>query len=154
MINILINAAYQDLIDPAVLEKAATAALQARNDNSFDGDLSVVLEDDPYLHDLNKQYLDVDSPTDVLSFPSGEEGVDPETGVLYLGDVIISYPRALEQSAAAGHAVLDELQLLVVHGVLHLRSFDHAEPEEKAEMWSLQAEILRGLGVRISRLPE
>jgi probable rRNA maturation factor len=78
----------------------------------------------------------------------------PETGRYYLGDVIISYPRALEQSAAAGHTVQDELQLLVVHGVLHLLGHDHATEEEKARMWADQQEILAGLGVRLSRLPE
>ena len=153
MINLLIGDPFTELIDGQALEQAALAALQ-HQDAPTDSDLSLVIEDDARLHELNKQFLDVDAPTDVLSFPSGEEEPDPETGNLYLGDIIISYPRALEQSQAAGHSVLDELRLLVVHGVLHLLGHDHAEPEEKATMWAAQSEILRGLGAQITRLPE
>ena len=157
MINVLISDPFAEQVPADLLERAAQAALlQQANagDGLTDGDLSVVIEDDARLQALNQEYLGIDSPTDVLSFPSGEDEVDPETGRAYLGDVIISYPRADEQSAAAGHAVLDELQLLVVHGVLHLLGHDHAEPEEKERMWSAQSEILRGLNVQLNRLPE
>jgi probable rRNA maturation factor len=153
MINILIGEAYMDQIDPHVLEHAAEAALNQQGQVD-EVDLSVVIEDDERLRELNNQFLGIDAPTDVLSFPSGEDEADPETGNFYLGDVIISYPRALEQAESAGHGVLDEVQLLVVHGVLHLLGHDHAEPEEKARMWAAQQEILRGLGVRLMRLPE
>ena len=153
MINLSISDPYLDLVDGGKLEQAALATLQQQGETE-EMDLSLVLEDDAQLHQLNKEFLGIDAPTDVLSFPSGEEEVDPETGRFYLGDVVISYPRALEHSAAAGHAVMDELRLLVVHGVLHLLGHDHAEPEEKARMWSAQKEILRGLGVTILRLPE
>ena len=153
MINLLISDPYLELIDGDKLEHAALAALQQQGETE-EMDLSLVIEDDARLHQLNNEFLGIDAPTDVLSFPSGEEEVDPETERFYLGDVIISYPRALEQSAAAGHAVMDELRLLVVHGVLHLLGHDHAEPEEKARMWAAQNEILRGLGVTILRLPE
>ncbi len=153
MINILIGEAYMDQVDPQVLQRAAEAALNQQGQVD-EVDLSVVVEDDDRLRELNNQFLSIDAPTDVLSFPSGEEEADPETGNFYLGDVIISYPRAQEQASAAGHGVMDEVQLLVVHGVLHLLGHDHAEPEEKARMWAAQQEILRGLGVRLMRLPE
>ena len=153
MINLLISDPYLEMVDSDKLEHAALAALHQHGETG-EMDLSLVIEDDARLHQLNQEFLGIDAPTDVLSFPSGEEEVDPETGRFYLGDVIISYPRALEQSAAAGHAVMDELRLLVVHGVLHLLGHDHAEPEEKATMWAAQSEILRGLGVTILRLPE
>lgn len=153
MINILIADSYTDLVDPAKLELAALSTLQHESD-SPDLDLSIVIEDDAHLQALNKEYLDIDAPTDVLSFPSGEEEVDPESGKLYLGDIIISYPRALEQAGAAGHPLISELQLLVIHGVLHLLGHDHAEEEEKAEMWAAQSDILSALGVQINRLPE
>ena len=153
MINFVIAEAFEPLVDAQKLERAALATLQHQT-GSTESDLSIVIEDDAHLHELNKEFLDVDAPTDVLSFPSGEEEADPETGQVYLGDVIISYPRASEQANAAGHAVIDEMQLLVVHGVLHLLGHDHAEDEEKAAMWAAQGEILRGLDVRLSRLPE
>jgi probable rRNA maturation factor len=158
MINVMISDAYADQVTPELLERAAQAALKQQANQAgaqtVAGDLSVVIEDDARLHALNQEFLGIDAPTDVLSFPSGEDEVDPETGQAYLGDVIISFPRALEQSTAAGHSVQDELQLLVVHGVLHLLGHDHAESGEKERMWSAQSEILGGLDVRLNRLPE
>ncbi len=87
----------------------------------------------------------------MLSFQADE--LDPETGRRYLGDVIISYPRAQAQAQAGGHALPAELQLLVVHGVLHLLGHDHGAPAEKEAMWALQAEILQRLGCAISSPP-
>jgi probable rRNA maturation factor len=110
-------------------------------------DVTVVIGDDAQLHELNRQFLGVDAPTDVLSFPSDE--ADPDTGERYLGDVLISLPRAAAQADARGHAVRDELQLLVVHGVLHLLGHDHAGPDEKARMWQLQASVLEMLDIHI-----
>lgn len=153
MINILVADQFIPLIDEQKLELAAIAALQHEIEQVIP-DLSIVIEDDARLQQLNKEFLGIDAPTDVLSFPSGEVQPDPETGRVYLGDIIISYPRAVEQAKAAGHPLLSELLLLVVHGTLHLAGYDHAEPEEKAEMWAAQAEILHNLGVQITHLPE
>lgn len=153
MINILVADSYTDLVDANKLELAAVATLQYEVEHIVP-DLSIVVEDDARLQALNREFLEIDAPTDVLSFPSGEEEPDPETGRVYLGDVIISYPRAEEQAKTAGHAVLAELQLLVVHGTLHLLGYDHAGPDEKEQMWAAQAKILDDLGVQISRLPE
>jgi probable rRNA maturation factor len=80
----------------------------------------------------------------VLAFPLGE--IDPDLHVPYLGDVVISYPRAEAQAATAGHLVLDELRLLVVHGALHLLGYDHQDPSGKNKMWAVQAEVLESLG--------
>jgi probable rRNA maturation factor len=108
-------------------------------------DLTIVLTDNAQLQDLNREWMGVDAPTDVLSFPSDE--IDPESGNRYLGDILISVQRAAEQAKAAGHAVEAEVQLLVVHGVLHLLGHDHADDEEKAKMWQAQGEILSLLGL-------
>jgi probable rRNA maturation factor len=126
------------------LERAARTALE-HEAQSLDSELSIILTDDVRLHELNLNYLGVDAPTDVLSFPASE--TDPETGARYVGDILISIPRAETQAQAAGHALEAEVQLLVVHGVLHLVGHDHAEPEEKARMWKAQAEILERLGL-------
>lgn len=127
-----------DLIDGAARE---TLALQAT-----EGGLTVVLSDDAHLRELNREYLGIDQPTDVLSFPAFE--TDPDSGEAYLGDVIISVPRAEMQARASGHSLEAELQLLVVHGVLHLLGHDHAEPEARAGMWAVQAAVLRRLGLQ------
>lgn len=97
------------------------------------------------LQELNLNYLGIDAPTDVLSFPASE--TDPETGARYIGDILISIPRAQAQAESAGHPLEGEVQLLVVHGVLHLLGHDHANAEEKARMWKAQGEILEGLGL-------
>ncbi len=133
--------------DASLLERAAGAALSATGALP-ESELTIVISDDAQLHALNQQYLGIDAPTDVLSFPANE--TDPESGEVYLGDIIISYPRAQQQAAAGGHPLQDELQLLVVHGVLHLLGYDHADDAEKAEMWEIQAEVLRRLGSAIT----
>lgn len=131
-------------IDEQLVENAALQALR-HQDAPEGADLTIVLTDNAQLHDLNREYLHVDAPTDVLSFPSDQ--TDPETGSRYLGDILISIERAAAQAAGAGHALEAEVQLLVVHGVLHLLGHDHGDPEEKAVMWKAQSEILSGLGL-------
>jgi len=126
-----------------ILEAAAQVALQV-GAAAEESELTLVLTGDAEIQELNRTYLDIDAPTDVLSFPAGE--LDPDSDSLYLGDIILSLPRAQVQAAAGDHALADELRLLVVHGVLHLLGHDHAEPEERAIMWRLQAEALTRLG--------
>ncbi|MGZ9235527.1 MAG: rRNA maturation RNase YbeY [Anaerolineales bacterium] len=129
-----------------LLERAANAALgEDASQGPSTPELSIILTSDERLHELNLNYLGIDAPTDVLSFPASE--TDPETGARYIGDILISVPRAQAQAEAAGHPLEAELQLLVVHGILHLLGHDHAEAEEKARMWKAQAEILEGLGL-------
>jgi probable rRNA maturation factor len=127
-----------------LLARAANAALEHES-QPLESELSIVLTDNARLHELNLNYLGIDSPTDVLSFPASE--TDPETGGRYIGDILISIPRAQEQANAAGHPLESEVQLLVVHGVLHLLGHDHAQTEEKRRMWKAQAEILERLGL-------
>ena len=129
--------------ETSLLEVAARTTLEEQS--APDGDITIVLSDDRQLHDLNREYLGIDAPTDVLSFPASES--DPETGASYLGDIIISVERAESQARAAKHELKSELQLLVVHGVLHLLGHDHAEAGEKARMWAAQAEVLKRLGL-------
>jgi probable rRNA maturation factor len=127
-----------------LLERAARAALEHQS-ASLDSDLTIVLTDDARIRELNRDYLGIDAPTDVLSFPASE--TDPETGSSYLGDILISLPYATKSAERAGHPLEAEVQLLVVHGVLHLLGHDHARVREKARMWKAQAEILESLGL-------
>lgn len=142
MITLEINPAIKLGFKPDILKHAAQATL---NHQTVDGDLTIVLTDDAQLHELNREYLGIDAPTDVLSFPASE--TDPETGRRYLGDILVSISRADEQARTAGHALVVEAQLLTVHGTLHLLGHDHAEFEEKARMWAAQAEVLESLGL-------
>lgn len=128
----------------ALIERAVQAALTHQKE-SLDVNLSVVLTDNRRLHKLNRDYLGVDAPTDVLSFPASES--DPETGARYIGDILISVPYAAKGAKLAGNSLEAELQLLVVHGVLHLLGHDHAKPKDKSKMWKAQAQILEVLGL-------
>jgi len=115
-------------------------------------ELTVVVTGDGSVRRLNRTYCGVDAPTDVLAFSSGnpQSFVSPVETAQYLGDVIISYQRAEAQAQSAGHPVDAELQLLTVHGVLHLLGHDHAQPDQKGVMWNAQAEILRQLGAPVA----
>lgn len=141
----------QDFLESALLERAARFTLDHESAPE-DADLTIVLTGDAELHELNLEFLGIDAPTDVLSFPSDEE--DPETGVPYLGDILISIPRAGEQAKAGGHRVEEEAQLLVVHGTLHLLGHDHGEPAEKERMWNAQSEVMMKLGLPHIRVQE
>ncbi len=144
-IFISIAESYIDQLSNSQLEKYATAVLNHMG-ISKESDLSILVEDDLYLQKLNREYRNIDAPTDVLSFPAGH--LDPDTGHIYLGDVVISFPTANKQALEAGLSLQDEFSLLVVHGVLHLLGFDHDEPKRKAKMWSAQNQILETLGVK------
>jgi probable rRNA maturation factor len=116
--------------------------------------VTLILAGDEKLRQLNCEFLGLDEPTDVLSFPAGEPmpAMADEAGH-YLGDIAISVPRAAAQAAAAGHSMAAELQLLTVHGVLHLLGHDHVEPVERGRMWRAQTEALQRLGVAITAPP-
>ena len=122
-------------ISTDLMKKTALETLKHQSAPA-DSDLTIVLTDDAQLHKLNLQWMGVDAPTDVLSFPSDE--IDPESGNRYLGDILISVQRAAEQAKAAGHAVEAEVQLL---------GHDHAEAGEKTRMWQAQGAILSALGL-------
>ena len=147
MVEVHIAPQFKRLVTAKLVRQAALAVL-AHEEVTGQGELSVVITDDEEVHDLNRRFRGVDAPTDVLAFGTEEASTTfitaPDAPFL-LGDVIISCPRAQEQATEAGHSLAEEIQLLVVHGVLHLLGYDHAEPEEEALMWACQEEILRAL---------
>jgi probable rRNA maturation factor len=144
MINIQVDEAFQASVDEHRINMAALAVL-AHQDKGYECELTILITDDAELHRLNKEFLGIDKPTDVLSFPAGE--TNPETDQEYLGDISVSLTQAEKQARAGGHELIEELQLLVVHGCLHLLGFDHESPEDKSIMWSAQNEILETLSV-------
>jgi probable rRNA maturation factor len=150
-IELQIDNAYVDRVDGQVLVRAAAAALE-HQEVAGPAELTIVIATDEELHRLNRTYREVDESTDVLAFGDVETDgfVNPPDAPRYLGDVIISFPRAEKQAQRAGHPVEAELQLLSVHGVLHLLGYDHADPAERAAMWAAQAETLRQLGAPVA----
>ena len=107
----------------------------------------VTLTDDENLREYNSRYRGIDEPTDVLAFAARERATDqrfqaPPGTEDWLGDIVISLPRARRQAREGGHPVNDEVRLLAVHGFLHLLGYDHAEPAEEATMTALTNRIL------------
>lgn len=145
-VEVQIDDALVESVPGDLLIHAARASLHQQGIEG-PAELTVVITGDATVRRLNRTYRGIDAPTDVLAF--GSEGADgfviPSLAIRYLGDVIISLPRAEAQARDAGHSVIAELLLLTVHGVLHLLGHNHAEPDEKAAMWSAQREILREL---------
>ncbi len=94
-----------------------TFVAQIAQDHASEGGFAVVVSSDDALRRANRQFRNVSAATDVLSFPDGEDG--------YLGDILISARRALEQAAEHGHSIEQEINILVLHGVLHLNGYDH-----------------------------
>ena len=110
-------------------------------------ELSMVLVDLDTMADLHMRWMDLPGPTDVMSFPMDElepggRPDSPEPGPSMLGDIVLCPEFALDQATKAGHSLDHELALLTVHGVLHLLGYDHAEPAEEKEMFTLQAQLL------------
>ena len=138
-------------VDEAALADLAGYVLAALQVNPL-AELSVLLVDVAYMTELHERWMDEAGPTDVLAFPMDEfdgatsargPGVDaPEDEPALLGDVVLCPRVAQEQGRHAGHSTEDELHLLCTHGILHLLGYNHAEEDEKREMFGLQQRIL------------
>jgi probable rRNA maturation factor len=131
-------------VDEDTIQRLAAFALDAMHVHA-DAELAIVLVDEGAMEQLHVRWMDEPGPTDVLSFPMDElrPGTeDDPTPPGLLGDIVLCPQVAEAQAVTAGHSTLDELLLLTCHGILHLLGFDHAEPEEKAEMFGIQGEIL------------
>lgn len=119
----------------------------------FDDDfeVSVSFVNDKQIHELNLEHRNIDRPTDVLSFPLGENGVydtNYETGALLLGDIVISIETAYRQAQIYGHSLERELGFLTVHSMLHLLGYDHEESSlQERIMREKEESILGSLGI-------
>ena len=148
-VDVQISPDYAEAVPAERLQAVARAALRAEGrTGAGPAELTLVITDDGEIQVLNRDFLGYDTPTDVLAFAALEDAGPfvpaPEAGG-YLGDVIISYPRAMAQAQERGHSPEQELDLLVVHGILHLLGYDHADDEGKAAMWARQETILESL---------
>jgi probable rRNA maturation factor len=108
-------------------------------------ELCIKAVDEDTIAGLNEKWMEKEGPTDVLAFPMDElrpglVNEEPEEGML--GDLVLCPTVAERQAATAGHSTEAEIELLTVHGILHLLGYDHAEPEEHREMFGLQAQLL------------
>jgi probable rRNA maturation factor len=127
--------------DKAVKKAAGKAAKAAAKLENKKGAVSLLFTDDDNIRQLNKQYRGKDAVTDVLSFPSGEEG--------FLGDIALCLPRAYEQAKEFGHSAEREVAFLVAHSMLHLFGYDHDTEEEERVMRERQREIMKKAGYEL-----
>ena len=137
-------------VDETVLLRL-TAHNLAELNVSGEADVAILLVDEGAMESLHVQWMDEPGPTDVLSFPMDElrpGRPDAPTPVGLLGDVVICPQVAEGQAEAAGHDTVTEVRVLLTHGMLHLLGFDHATPEEEAEMFGLQRDLLLGFAAR------
>ena len=115
-------------------------------------EVSVRFVDNETIHELNKQYRNIDRPTDVLSFPLGENGnydTNLDTGAKLLGDIVISVPKAMEQAEEYNHSLEREIGFLTVHSMLHLLGYDHeVGGMEEVRMREKEETVLTKIGLK------
>ena len=107
--------------------------------------LGLFITDDEGIRELNRRYRGVDEPTDILAFGGEAEGFVSPPDESHLGDIVISYPRAASQAQERGHSVAREIDLLFLHGLLHLLGYEDETPEKRVRMWARQEEVLGAL---------
>ena len=134
----------------------------------YEAEVNVTIVDSESIHEINKEYRNIDSPTDVLSFPGvnyvtpsdyetpgdfsflsdeNEDDFNPDTGELLLGDIVLCVQKIKEQADKYGHSEKRELAFLTAHSMMHLFGYDHMTPEESAVMEAKQNEVLERLGI-------
>lgn len=124
------------------IRRAALAVLEAEEMDE-PCDLSVLLTDDEGIHVINREFRQVDKPTDVLSFPMGD--ADPQTGRLLLGDMVLNVNRAKAQGEEFGHGPEHELSYLTVHSVLHLLGYDHVDEGEMKRAMRAREKVIMNM---------
>jgi len=154
--KIELNLPYEDIIKSVINESIDYEKCP------YEVEVAVILTDNNEIHNINKEHMDVDSPTDVLSFPmvdyespSNFEGIEdkvedyfnPDSGELILGDIVISVEKVIEQAKQYGHSNKRELAFLVAHSMMHLFGYDHMVVEEATIMEAKQNDILNNLSI-------
>ena len=155
---------YKDKIDIDYEEIASNVIREAEDfvECPYDCEVNLLITDNDEVQSLNKETRDIDSPTDVLSFPAldydepanfsmvedDEFNFNPESGELVLGDIVISYDKVIEQAKEYGHSETREFAFLVAHSMLHLFGYDHINDDERKSMETDQESILNNLNYR------
>ncbi len=150
--EVLISNYPEELVFPEDIEENVRRAIEKVGElyGVEDSEVSVTLTNNAYIHTLNKEYRNMDRPTDVLSFAlneSEEPEIEGSPAMNALGDIIISVERAEEQAEEYGHSLRREVAFLTVHGMLHLLGYDHMEEEEREEMEKEQRFVMEQLGI-------
>ena len=143
----IFNNTEEEIKELEIVEKVLYSAMDKENlkDTSF----NLIIVDNDYIHELNKNYRNIDRETDVITFALEDENsiILPEE-MRILGDIYISIDRARSQAVEYGHSFLRELSFLAVHGFYHLLGYDHGTKEEEKIMFGKQEEVLESYGIR------
>ena len=142
LIHFIVPPTYEAKFNRQRLEDIAKTTISKAIDET-NCSFSLRLTNNQGIRSLNRDYRGIDQATDVLSFPIGFD--DPETGSFYLGDIIISLTMANKQAAQSNTTLQAELEMLMVHGILHLCGYDHDTVENYAAMSNLQDDILQSV---------
>lgn len=136
----IFNETEKEILELADVRKVIDIAI--KNQKLDNLEFNIIIVDNDYIHELNKNYRNIDRPTDVITFAleDYEDGIKLEHRML--GDIYISIDKAISQAEEYGHDLRREICFLAVHGFLHLLGYDHMEKEEEEIMFSLQEEIL------------
>ncbi len=145
------------------LAKTVAEAVLQEEKCEYEVEINLIITDDAGIQEINNEFRQIDSPTDVLSFPNvsydepgdfsvidGEQKIDllnPDTGNISFGDIVINEKRVRSQAVEYGHSEKREFAFLVAHSMLHLCGYDHMEEDEAAVMEGKQQEILNKLGI-------
>lgn len=148
--------------DPKAVAEAVINQVADMEEIPYEFDIYVTMVDNQNIHEINLSQRGIDRPTDVLSFPNldfaapGDFSLveqneanyfDPESGMMLMGDIVISVDKVMEQALEYGHSIKREFAFLVAHSMLHLCGYDHMEPEEAKEMEAKQEEALAALNI-------
>ena len=150
-IDVQVFPAFTGRLSKAWLRKVAEQALHTQGEGR-PLNISLVIADDETVHNLNREYRDMDETTDVLAFPLWESRdnetpdadgfVLPSEETTPVGEIVISYPQAARQAREGKRLIRAEMALLIVHGVLHLLGYDHADAQQESHMWARQDQVL------------
>lgn len=156
------DAAYEFPFQPDEVGKQVAECVLEREGCPYEAAVSLLITDDEGIHEMNRKFRDTDKPTDVLSFPNLDydrpgdfskaeemfaDCFEPDSGVLNLGDIVISAERVRAQAEEYGHSLKREFAFLVAHSMLHLCGYDHMEPDEAAVMEQKQEQALTALHI-------
>ena len=140
----IVNETDEEIKELDIINNLLNNVIQRENlENAI---FNVIIVDNSYIHKINKEYRNVDRPTDVISFAL-EDSEDAKTDFRVLGDIYISIDKAHEQAILYEHSFLRELSFLTIHGLLHLLGYDHMEKSDEVIMFKKQEEILNEAGI-------
>ena len=143
----IFNETNEKIKDLEILKPLLEYARKKENLEDTELEFSIIIVDNKRIHEINKEYRNIDRPTDVISFALEDNQEYEFDHYRPLGDIYISIDKVKEQAKEYGHSETRELAFLTIHGFLHLLGYDHMKPEEEKIMFAKQEEILNGFGI-------